>query len=340
MKKLHILTFLLAFSAIATTGCVYYNGRPTDTSISSIKLSLDKSSFDLVIGDGGKTFTPKLSVEGEDIEITDNKVTIAVLDSSIASVDATEIEADKPVRIKGLAEGSTTITVVSKQDSNANATISVNVRGGSVVSVTGLTLAKEEVSLDIGETEQISYTVLPENANNKEVTYSCSDETIAKVSTDGVITAVKNGSASISVTTIDGGFSKTIAVTVKETVISGKYYLMGSTTAYGSWTTPKKAMEFKEIAGNSAEVLLTFTGNVGDEVKVAQFTGMDEEDSTKYKLSFQEVDVGSGYQDEDLVEWTGSNFKLKVADKLNLYFTINASSGTSNHHYWFAKALN
>lgn len=87
------------------------------------------------------------------------------------------------------------------------------------VSVTGVTLNKTEVTLDKGGTESLVATVAPENATNKGVSWSSSAAKVATVK-DGLVTAVDYGSATITVTTSDGGFTATCTVTVTMSLTS------------------------------------------------------------------------------------------------------------------------
>lgn len=61
---------------------------------------------------------------------------------------------------------------------------------------------------------QLSWNVLPDTAFNREVTFASSDESIATVDENGVVTGVTQGKATITVTTKDGGFTDTCLVTV------------------------------------------------------------------------------------------------------------------------------
>lgn len=56
--------------------------------------------------------------------------------------------------------------------------------------------------------------VNPADAANKQVTFKTSDSTVATVSSDGTVTGVKAGSATVTVTTDDGGKTATATVTV------------------------------------------------------------------------------------------------------------------------------
>ena len=81
--------------------------------------------------------------------------------------------------------------------------------------VTGVSLNKTSTTLYVGGSETLTATVTPEGATNKNVTWSTSDASIATV-TDGVVTAVSAGTATITVTTVDGGKTDTCTVTVRE----------------------------------------------------------------------------------------------------------------------------
>ena len=86
--------------------------------------------------------------------------------------------------------------------------------GATTVHVKGVTLNKNIITLNIGDTETLTATVAPNNATNKAVKWSTSNEAIATVATNGVVTAVAAGSATITVTTADGGKTAICVVTV------------------------------------------------------------------------------------------------------------------------------
>lgn len=90
--------------------------------------------------------------------------------------------------------------------------------GGSLTpTVTKVTVDKEKVTLGLAEnqTHQIIVTITPSNAENKNVTYSSSDETVAVVSETGLITPKKTGIAVITVTSVDNPAAKaTVTVDV------------------------------------------------------------------------------------------------------------------------------
>lgn len=87
--------------------------------------------------------------------------------------------------------------------------------GRHIVAVTGISLDKQELKMTLGGSiETLIATVLPEDADNKEVTWSSDNEEVASVDPFGKVTAVGEGTAKITATTVDGGFTANCEVTV------------------------------------------------------------------------------------------------------------------------------
>jgi len=117
---------------------------------------------------------------------------------------------------------------------------------GTGVAVTTVSLSPTTASLNVGGTQQLTPTVLPSNATNKSVTYSSNNTSVATVNTSGLITAVANGTATITVTTVDGSKTSTCTVTVTTAPSGGSYYTIknrwtgaylsdaGTNTGYGT----------------------------------------------------------------------------------------------------------
>lgn len=84
-----------------------------------------------------------------------------------------------------------------------------------VIDVTGLNITPESMEFKkAGEKKSIVAEVLPANATNKKVTYTSSDKKVATVDENGLVTAVNEGNATITVKTQDGGFVKKCSVKV------------------------------------------------------------------------------------------------------------------------------
>ncbi|WP_370836531.1 Ig-like domain-containing protein [Clostridium tertium] len=168
-------------------------------------VSLDKTSAELKINE---SLGLKASISPADA--TNKDVTWATSDEKIAKVDENG-------KVTAVGAGKVTITVTTK-DGGFKATCEVTVRNEEVpvVKVTGVSLDKILAELKINESVELKATISPADATNKEVTWTSSDEKIAKVDANGKVTAVGAGHATIIVTTKDGNFNATCEVIVKD----------------------------------------------------------------------------------------------------------------------------
>lgn len=82
------------------------------------------------------------------------------------------------------------------------------------VSVTGVTLDATGWVMNVGDTKTLKATVEPSNASNKSVTWTSSNEAVATVA-GGTVTAVAEGTATITVTTSNGGKTAVCEITVR-----------------------------------------------------------------------------------------------------------------------------
>lgn len=121
------------------------------------------------------------------------------------------------------ASGTQTVTV-SYGGKTATYDITVN-----TVPVAGITLNQSEQTLHVGETLQLMATIQPENATNKEYSWSTSDESIATVDENGLVTAVAEGSASITATA-DGDETITATCNITVEALEGDWYSLVTTT--------------------------------------------------------------------------------------------------------------
>ncbi|WP_422657762.1 alpha-N-acetylglucosaminidase TIM-barrel domain-containing protein [Paenibacillus sp. EC2-1] len=92
----------------------------------------------------------------------------------------------------------------------------VNTKG---VPVTGITMEKPQLTLnlDTNKSAKLIASVVPIHASNKALVWKTSNESIATVDNDGTVTAKGKGTATITATTVDGGFKATMEIKVVET---------------------------------------------------------------------------------------------------------------------------
>lgn len=115
---------------------------------------------------------------------------------------------DKEGRVTGVKSGQVWIYAESEDDETIKAGCYVTV----IQPVTGLTLDKSSISFSqIGESEQLTAIVQPEDATNKDVNWTSSDQAVAIVS-NGLVVCSGFGAAVIYVTTVDGGYMATCVV--------------------------------------------------------------------------------------------------------------------------------
>ncbi len=133
----------------------------------------------------------------------------------IANVDANG-------RVTAIKGGTTKIIAISLENENIKDESFVTV----IQPVTGIGLHQSHIELVEDTSQQLIATVHPENATNKNVNWTSSDVSVAMVSPDGTVFAVKEGQATVMATTVDGGFVALCKVTVKaKTVLTDNLIL-------------------------------------------------------------------------------------------------------------------
>ena len=156
-------------------------GRSDTPGTASLSISIDEATGRLIA-----TILPT------DLPEKDKKVTWESSDKLVATVDSNGV-------VTAVAKGNTVIS--AHTDNGLSATCYVTV--GEVIDaidVTGVTLDKITLSLKKNELEQLTVTVSPEDATNKEVHWSSDNPSVAVVDSTGLVLSVAKGTAHISVT--------------------------------------------------------------------------------------------------------------------------------------------
>ena len=97
--------------------------------------------------------------------------------------------------------------------------------GTTTVAVTEIELNEGELPLKVGESKKLVATVMPANATNKQVTWASDKPAVATVSQDGTVTAKEEGTAQITVKTVNGGKTANckIIVTAKDSTPTAEF---------------------------------------------------------------------------------------------------------------------
>jgi uncharacterized protein YjdB len=166
-------------------------------------ITLNETSVDLVTG---VTVTLKATVKPDNA--TDPAVSWSSSDDKVATVK------DGVVTATGAGEATITAKAGGK-----TAECKVTVKAATVA-VTGVELNKTSLDMKVGDSETLTATVAPTEATNKAVTWKSSKESVATVDSEGKVTAVAAGEATITVTTTDGEKTAECKVTVKAVPIT------------------------------------------------------------------------------------------------------------------------
>ena len=231
-----------------------------------------------------------------------------VLRAMQQSVMATDMVAAIAENGAGTVSGNETETGTGTETENNGDSDSEN----SKIEVTGITLDKTELELKEGESKSLTVTITPEDASDKNVTWTSSDESIVTVS-DGNVTAKEEGSATITVTAKDGGKTATCKVTV-----SSNY-------------DPKKdtSKSLKDKSGNQMYILVD-----GEyvEAKVADYYKYDvfykkENAAEHIYTGWQNLDGKTYYYDKNGNMVTGTQIIQGAQYNFNSDGTLNTGSG-------------
>ncbi|MDE7419673.1 MAG: Ig-like domain-containing protein [Muribaculaceae bacterium] len=219
--------------------------------------------------------TEAIVVEGETVNLTatvtpenatDKTVTWATSDAAVATVENGVVKAVKA--------GTATITAKAGE---FTATCAVTVTA-KTIAVTGVTLAPATLDMTEGDTATLTATIAPNNATDKTITWATSDEAVATVK-DGVVTAVKAGKATITVTagdktatcevTVAAEVVAVTGVTLDKTVVS---LFVGETETLKATVAPEKATDKSVTWSSSDENIATVANGVVTAVKAGTAT--------------------------------------------------------------------
>lgn len=155
------------------------------------KVKVDKKSITL---EPGQTYKLKTTISPK--KPTNKKVTYKSSDKSIAKVSSKG-------KITALKEGKAKITVTAADGSGKKATCTVTV-AKKTIAVSGVTISDTNVNLEPGQKKQLSATISPANATDKSITWSTGNKSVVTVSNSGEVTAVGEGTATVTATAANG----------------------------------------------------------------------------------------------------------------------------------------
>ena len=166
------------------------------------KITLSPTTLNFTVGD---TASQKINATLEPADAMNRKIVWTSTDTKVATVN------DKG-EVTAVGKGTCTIKATSEKNASVYGSCSVTV---VEVEVESISLDKETLKVGIGKTsEALVVTFTPSNATNKTITWKAEPTSVAAVS-DGKVTGVKEGTATITATSANGK-TATCSVTVAE----------------------------------------------------------------------------------------------------------------------------
>ncbi len=277
----------------------------------AVKVTLSQTELTLARGAKGM-----LQISVEPADFTD-EVAWKSADPSVA-----EVSSDGVVTAKGI--GNTTIKI-TVGDCSASCAVKV------VQPVTGISLNERDLEMDAGESCQLIAHVRPDNANNREVTWTSSEPKVAAVDENGTVSALSKGTTVITVAAKDGS---NVQASCNVTVKNNRYLVtdingMESSHNYAndctdSWvyTKPgaaslKVTFDAKTELEDGFDYLLIYDGTDG---QVGKYTGTQlagaeilvPGDTVKIQLATDDGGTAWGFKVSQIVEGSAGEREKQV----------------------------
>ena len=266
------------------------------------RISLDRETINCGLGEAGLKLTAIVFPQ----DATDPSVTWSSSASDIVSVDILG-------NLTTHAEGVAVITATTV-DGGKTASCTVTV---TYEYVTGVEISPEDVTIYMGGASvTLTANILPANASNISVTWSSDDTEVVTVDNNGKLTAVSEGAAIVTVTTVEGGFTASCNVTVEAASTIGDNLLKNP-----GFEEPED--ETNSIAGTG---WLPVDGEWFNSYYPAGFNAATGTLVDRQKLSSDFFQTGNGSVIADIVtdDWAA---RFSAANTTGFYQLINVEPG-------------
>ena len=334
------------------------NGSLTTTSNSGSGVNIDNTT--LTISNITLEATGKRGIAGRDgnqdetLIIKNATVTAKGTEAAIDYLKTFTLEGCQIIAPEGAKWKAEKKAVV---DAEENLVKEVKIGKVASVAVTGVKVTPTTVDLKVNETQQLTVTIEPDKATNKNYTCESNNKSVATVNNMGLVTAVGTGTAEITITTEDGGKTATCTVNVSEgegggggstsfalsfdesSIAAAGATLNVNVTSDKAWTldydssvTWLKAST-KEGAG-SQEVTFTVEKNESTAPRTVVVTFKQAETEKELKLTITQEAAKSVHVPLQGISFTESALKLKVEMETTLVVKYNPENATNKKVTW------
>ena len=169
-------------------------------------------------------------------------------------------------------------------------------QGQVETAVNGVSLSYETLTMYKGKSATLKATVTPDTALNKEVSWTSSNESVATVNNNGVVSAISEGTTVITVKTSEGGYTATCALTViaeeeetpynPDTTDSDIYFITDSTLSNGTYDSTADEYTFS-ISKNYKQIYV----NAPEKVIVIELNGVTLENNSNSPIYVEDCDT-------------------------------------------------
>ena len=294
-----------------------------------------------------------------------NNVTFASTTASVRSLSTGGASAwtisdlnDLRLKIGGTASSSSSSRRIDFYGADVTITYTT-----SNVAVTGVSLPST-ASVEVGNTTQLTATISPSNATNQNVTWSSGNTAVATVASDGTITGVSAGTAVITVTTSDGGYTDTCTVTVvagvtydyklATSMVVGKKYLIANGNNGSVYLLSNESGGSRQLVGIAAtvsnnKITINSTTKAKTEFECIRYTnGNDNTITVESDSKYLYTDNSTGlrmnapttldrfwhYQNNKFWQFksTSSNGYTDTSSEYKYYLELNNSNNFTDNH--------
>jgi len=226
-----------------------------------------------------------------------------------------------------------------------------------VIKVKEIIPSKKSITINEGKSVQLKQTINPKNATNKSISYTSSNNKVARVTNKGLVTGLSEGKTVITIKSKDGNASASVNITIKKVP---KLSETSSTNTNTTINNNSKVVHVNDISlnknsielseGNSYTIIPTISPNNATDKRVnyhSDDTSIATVDNsgkiTAVKAGTVNVfatSVDGSYQTSIKVTVNSSNvavtsitatksFKIKTGDKVNISYTVNLENATN-----------
>lgn len=302
---------------VSALGNGIFFGAPAGGPVQTVTVT-NSASDTIVTG-----FSVKLNVTLTPTYPTNPSVTWSTSDTSIAKVDQFG-------KVSGVSAGTVTITATSVDGGKTGSRQIIVIP--PIIS-TGITIDSVLYGT-LNTPKQITTAIVPANTTNKTLTWSIADSTIAKVDASGVVTGLKQGTTTVTVSSADGGSTKTVQLVVNTIVTAIN---AGSTATTGNPATPYQTISIGQYipegpAGSDKLWNAGYTWNIHNTatMDLSQVTTPAPRQVYEYMRISKNSSSQLRYYFRNLIPNATYSLRLHFlessdVDKLNRVFTVKTS---------------